>query len=302
MTHNVPLHPGVSYRVILCRYNEIGLKALPYQAKTFQFFIASIKTLCAREELHLQSVLELRGRLIFFFPPEEILKALEVFRHIIGLQSISPAISVPRKFYQLERGFLSFAHTVIKPDDILHITFKTVVSYPRSEAEVISALLNGLSQAQGHKLHIAQHKKEATCHFTIEIREKGTYIYYQTFPTIWGGFPIESKNAFLCPITPDEQNWRLEQLAAQFLVRRGSIVCPVLLGTDPFDSELEHPVLRELAQYYSSSLPVFSLTLSPLLAYLLRVAANIPNSPLLTSTQKTFCSFAAVLLMGSKKS
>ncbi|MHA1745664.1 MAG: hypothetical protein ACTSWW_06675 [Promethearchaeota archaeon] len=268
MSHNVPLHSGVSYRVILCRYNEIGLKALPYQAKIFQFFMSSIKTICAREQLHLQSALELQGRLIFFFPPEEIPNALQVFRRIIGFQSISPAISVPRKFHLLERGFLALAQAVVKPEDILHITFKTVVPYPKSEKDLITALFESLAQSQPHKIQIARHKKEATRHFTIEMREKGTYIYCQTFPTIWGGFPIESKNAFLCPITSNQQNWKLEQLAAQFLVRRGSIVCPVILGTDPFDSDLEHPVLRELAQYYSSSLPVFYLNLSPLLAYL----------------------------------
>ena len=167
-----PLHPGVTYRVILCRYNEIGLKALPYQAKIFQFFLTSIKTICVREQLHLQSALELRGRLIFFFPPEEIPKALTVFRHIIGLQSISPAISVPRKFHQLERGFLSFAQAVVKPDDLLHITFKTVVPYPKSEDEVVKTLIDSLAQAQGRQVHTTPHKKEATLRFTIEVREK----------------------------------------------------------------------------------------------------------------------------------
>jgi hypothetical protein len=269
MANNDSLHPGVAYRVILCRYNEIGLKALPYQAKIFQFFLASIKTICARERLHLQSALELRGRLIFFFPSEEIPKALIVFRHIIGLQSISPAISVPRKFHQLERGFLAFAQAVVKPEDILYLTYRTVVPYPKSEAEVITTLFKSLAQTLPHKIHTARHKKEATRFLTIEMREKGTYIYCKTFPTIWGGFPIESKNTFLCPITSNEQNWKLEQLAAQFLVRRGSIVCPVLLGMEPFQADHERvPVLRELAQYYSSPLPVFHLNLSPLVAYL----------------------------------
>ena len=92
----------IEYRVLLCRYNEIGLKSLPYQKKLLTFLVEDIKKICLREDLTLQSVLTLSGRLIFFFPSDEIPKAITVFRRIIGVQSISPALSVERKYEKLK--------------------------------------------------------------------------------------------------------------------------------------------------------------------------------------------------------
>ena len=249
---------SIEYRVLLCRYNEIGLKSAPYQKKLLTILVDSIKKICSREDLTLQSALTLSGRLIFFFPSNEIPKAITVFQHIIGVQSISPALSVERKYEKLKQKFILYALSLLKDGDSFKINFKTSVSYAVKESDLKKEFSNEIVKRMNQSgYHVKVTQKNPKYQFSIEIREKGVYIYAFSIPTLFAGFPIETKNSLLC--LWDDVAFDL--IAAMMLVRRGSVVSPVIfhreISSNPFKiSSNSRESLEVMASFYSHPIPV----------------------------------------------
>ncbi|MHA1674816.1 MAG: hypothetical protein ACTSYI_14470 [Promethearchaeota archaeon] len=219
-----------SYRVILCKYSEIALKSEPYQKKIFTILIDSVKRICIRENLHLQSVLNLPGRLLFFFPPENISRACRVFQYIIGIQSFAPAVSSPRKIEKLAQKVIHYASTLQQTQNIRSITLKLRSPLMTSERiqdfqKELTNRIEELLYQQKNNLIIAP--KQADIVLEIEIREKGSYLYHMEFPTHFAGFPIESNKVFFLPWT----NSPYEFLTAMMVIRRGAIVIPIKLNS-----------------------------------------------------------------------
>ena len=254
---------SIEYRVLLCRYNEIGLKSAPYQKKLLTILVDDIKKICLREDLTLQSVLTLSGRLIFFFPSDEIPKAITVFRHIIGVQSISPALSVERKYEKLKQKFILYALSLLKDGDTFKINFKTAVSYVVKESDLKSDFSHDIITRMNQSgYHVKVVQKNPKYQFSIEIREKGVYVYAFSIPTLLAGFPIETKNSLLCLWDNEE----FDLIAAMMLVRRGSIVSPVIFHREipsnsykiPFNSRNS---LEIMASFYSHPIPIHIFSL-----------------------------------------
>ena len=253
----------IEYRVLLCRYNEIGLKSAPYQKKLLSFLVDSVKKICLREGLTLQSALTLSGRLIFFFPSNEIPKAITVFRHIIGVQSISPALSVERKYEKLKQRFILYALSLLKDGDSFKINFKTAVSYVVKESDLKKDFSNEIVKRMKQSgYHVKVYQKNPKYQFSIEIREKGVYIYAFSIPTLFAGFPIETKNSMLCLW----DNGVIDLVAAMMLVRRGSVVSPVIFhrGESPNSYKIpsnSRESLEIMASFYSHPIPVHIFSL-----------------------------------------
>ena len=72
------------YDLIIGRYNELGLKSKKVRSRMEYSLLKHISKICIREGLLLVSSYRRSGRLIFHFKTEQIPKAIEVFRHIIG--------------------------------------------------------------------------------------------------------------------------------------------------------------------------------------------------------------------------
>ena len=254
---------SIEYRVLLCRYNEIGLKSAPYQKKLLSFLVDSVKKICLREDLTLQSALTLSGRLIFFFPSNEIPKAITVFRHIIGIQSISPALSVERKYEKLKQRFILYAMSLLKDGDSFKINFKTAVSYVVKESDLKKDFSHEIiTRMKQSGYHVKLVQKKPKYQFNIEIREKGVYIYAFSIPTLFAGFPIETKNSLLCLW----DNGEYDLIAAMMLVRRGSVVSPVIFHREDSSKSYRIPSnlknsLEIMASFYSHPIPIHIFSL-----------------------------------------
>jgi len=267
---------SIEYRVLLCRYNEIGLKSAPYQKKLLSFLVDSVKKICLREDLTLQSALTLSGRLIFFFPSNQIPKAITVFQHIIGIQSISPALSVERKYEKLKQKFILYALSLLKDGDSFKINFKTAVSYAVKESDLKKEFSHDIIKRMNQSgYHVFVSQKHSKYQFSIEIREKGVYIYAFSIPTLFAGFPIETKNSLLCLW----DNGTFDLVAAMMLVRRGSVVSPVIFNRENSSSSNKIPStsrdsLEIMASYYSHPIPIHIFSL---LAIEKRLVENLKN-------------------------
>ena len=292
-----------SYRVILCRYNEIGLKSISYQKKITKILVDGIKSICKREGLTLQSALILPGRLFFFFPADQIPEALWIFRHFVGIQSLSPAISTIRKPHVLERKLVEFAAGTLKKGNTFQVHIRSVVHKSPALRQLTSTLqagvVSGLAE-KGISVYIARKRPDQK--IEIEIREKGTYIYNFKIPTLWAGYPIETKRAALLPL------WGLpyEALAAQLLLRRGAIVCPVwfdwgesedstlpILDTKDVSYSDAEQATENIARFYPVALPLITLHLERIGGYL---QTHLP-SPVSETDRPYYYFYAQVKIM-----
>lgn len=282
----------IEYRVILCRYNEIGLKSAPYQKKLLSFLVDSVKKICLREDLTLQSALTLSGRLIFFFPSNEIPKAITVLRHIIGIQSISPALSVERKYEKLKHKFILYALSLLKDGDSFKIKFKTAVSYLVKESDLKKEFSNEIVKRMNQSgYHVKVTQKNPKYQFSIEIREKGVYIYAFSIPTLFAGFPIETKNSLLCLWN----NGVYDLIAAMMLVRRGSVVSPVIFHREDSSKSYKIPSnlkdsLEIMASFYSHPILIHFISLLAIEEKLVEIL--IPNQNI-----EHYVEFASIKLL-----
>ncbi|WP_457556480.1 hypothetical protein [Candidatus Harpocratesius sp.] len=236
----------MEYRVILCKYNELVLKSSAYQTQLLTILINSIKKICKRENLTLQSIINLPGRILCFFPSQEIYKATLVFKYIIGIQSFAPAISSARKLAILSQKCIDYLLKLyhIHPFSSVMIVFKGNKNLIKNftafsiELRQILEMYFQRTNVPINQINFSENSPDII--LKVDLRKKGIYLYHLEYPTHFAGFPIESKKAFLLPWTNSPE----EFLAAMLIIRRGAIVVPISII--PFDIQSNH----ETKKYY----------------------------------------------------
>jgi len=270
------------YNIIIGRYNELGLKSKKVRARMEYSLLDHINKVCKREDLDLISSNRRFGRLIFHFQNEQIPKALEVFKHIIGLHSFSPGFSVEPDFEIIQDSVLKLASFYIENNDTFAVRASRIKPYPKTsieiEREIGGAIYDDFS-ANGKLLTVDLSNPKKTIY--IEVREKFAYIYTEKIPTIWGGNPIETDKAILALFNGKKG----ENVASQLMLRRGAIVEPVLiyaesLGISKNDEKYLKIIanIKQNAKFLSESMKLNILNAEPLIKQIQQ--ENIPESDL----------------------
>ena len=257
------------YNIIIGRYNELGLKSKKVRARMEYSLLDHINKVCKREGLDLISSYRRFGRLIFHFQNEQIPKALEVFKHIIGLHSFSPGFSVEPNFEIIQDSVLKLASFYIENKDTFAVRASRIKPYPKTsieiEREIGGAIFDDFS-ANGKLLTVDLSNPKKTIY--IEVREKYAYIYTEKVPTIWGGNPIETDKAILALF----HGKKGENVASQLMLRRGAIIEPVLIYADSLGISRNNGKYQKIienieqnAKYLSESMKLNMLNAEPLI-------------------------------------
>ena len=257
------------YNIIIGRYNELGLKSKKVRARMEYSLLDHINKVCKREGLDLISSYRRFGRLIFHFQNEQIPKALEVFKHIIGLHSFSPGFSVEPNFEIIQDSVLKLASFYIENKDTFAVRASRIKPYPKTsieiEREIGGAIFDDFS-ANGKLLTVDLSNPKKTIY--IEVREKYTYIFTEKIPTIWGGNPIETDKAILALF----HGKKGENVASQLMLRRGAIIEPVLIYADSLGISRNNGKYQKIienieqnAKYLSESMKLNMLNAEPLI-------------------------------------
>ena len=282
------------YNIIIGRYNELGLKSKKVRARMEYSLLDHISKVCKREGLNLISSFRRFGRLIFHFQNEQIPKALEVFKHIIGLHSFSPGFSVEPNFGIIQDSVLKLASFYIENNDTFAVRASRIKPYPKTsieiEREIGGAIYDDFS-ANGKSLIVDLSNPKKTIY--IEVREKYAYIYTEKIPTIWGGNPIETDKAILALF----HGKKGENVASQLMLRRGAIVEPVLIYADSLGISRNNEEYQKIfenikqnAKYLSESMKLNILNAEPLIKQIQQ--ENIPEIEL-----KYYYKYMIMLLM-----
>lgn len=278
------LEDTISYRAILCRFSsEIPLKSDAYQKKLLTILKTTILLTCKNHDLHLQSILPLPGRLICFFPSEEIERACRVFLKIVGLESISPVISCNRKIPEIVKHLLPFFNNqkaLLKntSQNSYQLSLHSAIDFPPNK-EAYLLQIHTLLQNELRLRHIPTRQSSFSSFLIeIEIRQKGVYLFTKRFPTLISGVPIVSKNALLIPWQDDRETL----VSALLLLRRGCIITPCVFEDSADDSKLKKfvnkisslPFLHILRSFYPSPLPALIFPIHPLQVF---IQQNVPK-------------------------
>jgi tRNA uracil 4-sulfurtransferase len=271
MEESLELDP---FNLIICRYNELGLKSRRVRARMEHRLIDHIVKICIREKLLIVSQKHEWGRFIFEFLPQDMSKAILIFKHIIGLHSFSPAIKLSNEYSVIVSKVKKFAHQYFHKGDTFVIRARRVKSYSKTSSEIERELgeyiLNSFIE-EGRSNDIKVKLKNPDKTIFVEVRENWAYIFSSMVKTMWGGNPIEIDKPML-------SLWKGEfgeNVASQLMIRRGSIVFPVLLTLNSekiFDSPLAIDdiliKIHQVAKFIPEPLTVIRLNVSALETYL----------------------------------
>jgi len=270
------------YNIIIGRYNELGLKSKKVRARMEYSLLDHINKVCKREGLDLISSNRRFGRLIFHFQNEQIPKALEVFKHIIGLHSFSPGFSVEPNFEIIQDSVLKLASFYIENNDTFAVRASRIKAFSKTSLEIEREIGGSVYEdfsANGKSLTVDLSNPKKTIY--IEVREKHAYIYTEKISTIWGGNPIETDKAVIALY----QGNKGENVATQLMIRRGAIVEPVLIFADSLgisrNNETHKKIINNIeqnAKYLSESMKLNILNAEPLIKQIQQ--DNIPEREL----------------------
>lgn len=224
----MPVKSHIAYRAVLCRFSsEIPLKSERYQSQILKILRESIMQMCRSHQLTLQSLLPLSGRIICFFPSEQISRALHIFRTIVGIESISPVVSSSRKIHDIASSLLQFFTFPSCPSQF-SLTLHSVVKLAKPDDQFLRDIIDHLQDLLANQQIPCTFRSQARFRIEIEIRHKGVYLFQERYPGFIGGFPIETKNVLMIPWI----DLPVTELSALLLVRRGVIITPCIFHYD----------------------------------------------------------------------
>ncbi|XEO76516.1 tRNA sulfurtransferase [Candidatus Lokiarchaeum ossiferum] len=279
----------IQYNLIICRYNEIGLKSRKVRSRMEQRLVSHIKKICKRENLSIVHAQREWGRFIFEFSLENMPKALKIFKYIIGLHSFSPAISVDSSNSSIIEKVKDFATADIKSGDSFVIRARRVKSHPKTSLEIereMGEVVLDTAAKLGREIFVKM--KNPTKTIYIEVREAATYFFSKKINTIWGGNPIEIDKPVIALWRGDFN----DTVAAQLMLRRGSIIFPIIffdeknqLFNSPKTMSSAIEEIKLIAKYLPEPITVLQLDLHSLGEYLNQISdESVKNILLAYST------------------
>ena len=285
------------FSLILCHYNEIGLKAPRYKQKLEDLVIYQVKQLSKRENLSLEEVIQIPNRLLFAFPNDQLLNACNVFRYILGIQSFSPAFPISKDLSQIKQNLVEFSSVYLRTKDKFSIKFKSIHALSkkfRTIEKEIGAFL--VTELKSHKIFVKFINGITDKIIYIELREDSGYVYTNKIPTLWGGMPLElSKNAF-CIFSGIPE----ELVASHLMMRRGTHVIPVIFSMESNQKQIavvEESIsahLSELAQFHPDPMNYILIDFNPILGIIIK-ALKLEKKVATLLTQISPCVFCLLI-------
>ena len=293
------------YNTIITAYNELGLKSKQVRNRMERTLIEHIKQICARENIAPNIARRDWGRFIFQFPHENMTKAIHVFRHLIGILHFMPCIEISRDYSEIEKTVRMVAQTLFqkgKPQSFA-IKAKRVKPYPKTTMEIgrdIGSLVVTDCEKRGIPLTVNLSNPDNTIY--IEIRTDRAYIYTHMVPTIWGGNPIESDKAMLSVYSSLFEN-DYQEVAAQLLIRRGTIIIPLIFTHDSFSIDNMDKINENLKNqeiFYPKRLNRLIINIQPLLDWFYTKLNASNNGPCSKFTIQSFTELQILELLQEK--
>ena len=205
-------------------------------------------------------------------PYEPVVKALE---KVFGLTSFSPALKVPSDLKSIQEAALAVLRGREKPPSTFKISVRRVdKKFPHPTLEM-NHLVGAYVLKRVGGLKVDVHRPELE--ISIEIREKGTYVFADTIPGP-GGFPLGSNGKAMLMLSGGIDS----PVAGWLAMKRGLKIEAVHFHSYPFTSERAKQKVIELAEVLADYAGKMTLHLVPFTDIQTRLKQSCRESLLIT--------------------
>ncbi|MBY8982606.1 MAG: hypothetical protein KGD57_06640, partial [Candidatus Lokiarchaeota archaeon] len=214
------------YNIILVRYSgEIWLKSSKVKIRMIKTLITNIKKILERENISYVKYQLSKdfARILFFFKKAELSKAIEIFKKIFGVYSISPALRTSSNMKNISERTIDIGRIILNKGDKFALRVKRSGKHNFSSQDVAKEI----GQKIMHTFKNLNLKVDLTNPYKrifIEIRNEFTYIFTKIIESDWEGLPIEYKKKIIVM----DIGRSSDLLSGFLLMRRGCEIYPVL--------------------------------------------------------------------------
>jgi thiazole biosynthesis/tRNA modification protein ThiI len=218
--------------LIIVRYGEIGVKSPKVRGRFERKLIENIKTI-------IEGNVELKeGRI--FIHPQDLSKAIESLKKIVGIVSYSPAsVTVTNQDFikELIQSYVEeLVHEgVFSGNDSFAIRCRRVGNHDFTSQEMAAycgSVVYGITKSKVDLTH-------PDFELFVEIRGDKTYIYHQKIRGL-GGLPIGTQGRVICLISSGIDS----PVAAFLMMKRGCSVTLLNFNTHPFTSGSNDKIMK----------------------------------------------------------
>ncbi len=231
-------NPLKYYNIILIRYSgEIWLKSIKVKMRMIKTLINNIKKMFDLENIPYTKyqLSKDAARILFFFKNEDISKAIDIFKRIFGIYSISPALRTSSNMKNISEKTIDIAKCILIKGDTFALRVKRSGNHNFKSQDVAKEVGKKIiDNFQNLKLKVDLSNPNKR--IFIEVRNEFTYIFTDIIKSEWEGLPIEHNKKIIVM----DIGRQSDLLAGFFLMRRGCVIYPIL-----FDLTNKNEILNE---------------------------------------------------------
>jgi len=218
--------------LIIVRYGEIGVKSPKVRGRFERKLIENIKTV-------IEGNVELKeGRI--FIHPQDLSKAMESLKKIVGIVSFSPASVTVTNHDSIKELIQSYVEELVDKgvfsgNDSFAIRCRRVGNHDFTSQEMAAycgSVVYGITKSKVDLTH-------PDFELFVEIRGDKTYIYHQKIRGR-GGLPIGTQGRVICLISSGIDS----PVAAFLMMKRGCSVTLLNFNTHPYTSGSNDKIMK----------------------------------------------------------
>ncbi|HII84683.1 MAG TPA: tRNA 4-thiouridine(8) synthase ThiI [Methanobacterium subterraneum] len=218
--------------LIIVRYGEIGVKSPKVRGRFERKLIENIKTV-------IKGKIELKEGRIFIYP-QNLPKAVESLKKIVGIVSFSPASVTRTNHESIKKLIQSYVEELVEDgvfsgEDSFAIRCRRVGNHDFSSQEMAAYCGSVVYEITKSKVDLTHPDFE----LFVEIRGDKTYIYHQKIRGL-GGLPIGTQGRVICLISSGIDS----PVAAFLMMKRGCSVTLLNFNTHPYTSGSNDKIMK----------------------------------------------------------
>ena len=109
------------FNVLLMRYGEIALKSQQVRKRLLRNLIRNIRFQCKRDGVKFSRIWRDHGFIYLHPEPEHVQSAISTIQHVLGIQSISPAIYATGGLEVAQQTAVKFAKEILQMNNKLAV-------------------------------------------------------------------------------------------------------------------------------------------------------------------------------------
>ncbi len=257
---------------LVLRYSEIGLKSDKVRKRLEKQLINNAIQIYRKFGVKYRGFARQWGRIYFYFPADQIQKAIHATKYVFGVMNFSPAIEISNEIETIIETAMKLCKDRLVGKKSFGIKARRVKAYPIKSPE-IGRIVGGKIAELFPEVRVNLSSPDYK--LNIEVREEKAYLFDAIVETYWQGMPLEENKIVL----GQTYGRFVDFLGMMLLMRRGVIVFPILFDLGRFapqnslDQKLDQA--RLLNAFFPGTFRVGSINFVDILQEISEIALQV---------------------------